>query len=86
MCIRSCSLIFASSCLSCILLSEYLESRHFFIFFLSILFTFPAEMRVENAHFCLITCILLLSFLPSEELKSALEATFSALLVIFSVK
>ena len=49
-----------------------------------ILFTFPTEMRVENVHFCPITAFLPFLFLPSEGVKTALEATFSALLITFS--
>ena len=40
-------------------------------------------MRVENAHFCLIPCVFTLLILPSEGVKTALEATFSALLITF---
>ena len=40
-------------------------------------------MRVENAHFCLITCVFTLLILPSEGVQTALEATFSALLITF---
>lgn len=35
-------------------------------------------------HFCPITAFLPFLFLPSEGVKSALEATFSALLITFS--
>ena len=38
-------------------------------------------MRVENVHFCPITAFLPFLFLPSEGVKPALEATFSALLI-----
>ena len=64
--------------------SQYiLKFVHFSILFLYILFTFPIEMRVENAHFCLITCVFTLLILPSEGVKTALKATFSALLITF---
>ena len=40
-------------------------------------------MRVENVHFCPITAFLPFLFLPSEGVKTALKATFSALLITF---
>ena len=64
--------------------SQYiLKFVHFSHRFLYILFTFPTEMRVENVHFCPITAFLPFLFLPSEGVKTALEATFSALLITF---
>ena len=63
---------------------DILKIVHFFHLFLYILFTFPTEMRVENVHFCPITAFLPFLFLPSEGVKTALEATFSALLITFS--
>ena len=65
-------------------LSGYSEIRPLFpISFCIFFFTFPTEMRVENVHFCPITAFLPFLFLPSEGVKTALEATFSALLITF---
>ena len=62
---------------------DILKFVHFSHRFLYILFTFPIEMRVENVHFCPITAFLPFLFLPSEGVKTALKATFSALLITF---
>ena len=62
---------------------DILKFVHVSHLFLYILFTFPTEMRVENVHFCPITAFLPFLFLPSEGVKTALEATFAALLITF---
>lgn len=70
------------SCLSCIFFSQdILKFVHFSRLFLYILFTFSYRNEGRNVHFCPITAFLPFLFLPSEGVKTALEATFSALLI-----